>query len=71
MGEDKAQLLYDITQAIGKTNIKKVNIDTQAHTFNGLLTLLLNNEFDINNIFVELFKIDGINSVEKLDKILN
>jgi len=66
-GDDKEQLLHEITQAIGKTNMKKVNIDTTAHIFEGIINLSLQNEFELNKLFVDLFNIEGVKSVEKLE----
>jgi len=68
-GDDKEQLLHEITQAVGQTNMKRVNIDTTAHVFEGTIDLSLKNEFELNKLFVDLFRINGIKGVEKIEEL--
>lgn len=65
-GEDRESMLQKITEAIGKNNMVKLEINTTGTLFSAFMTFKLNNNKEMNNIFKKLFLIDGIRSVEKL-----
>lgn len=67
-GEDKESMLQQITEAIGKNNMVKLEISTTGTLFSASMTLKLKNNNDMNNIFKKLFLIDGIRSVEKINQ---
>lgn len=67
-GEDKESMLQQITEAIGKNNMLKLDIDTTGNMFSAYMILKLNSNNDMNLIFKRLFLVDGIRSVERVDK---
>lgn len=65
-GEDKESMLQQITEAIGKNNMIKLDIDTTGNMFSAFMILKITSKKDMNYIFKRLFMIDGIRSVEKV-----
>ncbi|HRP01053.1 MAG TPA: HD domain-containing protein [Candidatus Kapabacteria bacterium] len=66
-GEDRARMLYDITEAIGKTNIRRIQLDTSGNIFDGAISVYVIDEDELNRVFIKLLGIRGIKSVEKIE----
>jgi len=60
LGEDREEMLRHITEAIGQTNMQSINIDSTGKMFDGIISLHTKNKAELNLIFAELFKVDGI-----------
>ncbi len=60
LGEDREEMLRHITEAIGQTNMRSINIDSTGKMFDGIISLSTKNKDELNLLFAELFKIDGI-----------
>ena len=70
MGEDSPGLLNEISHAIvsyQNTNIKSININTNDSTFEGNVTLYVQNLEHLSRIIERLKKLKGIYSVERLE----
>ncbi len=70
MGEDSPGLLNEISHAIvsyQNTNIKSININTGDSTFEGSVTLYVNNLDHLSRIIQRLKKLKGIYSVERFE----
>jgi RelA/SpoT family (p)ppGpp synthetase len=70
MGEDSPGLLNEISHAIvayQNTNIKSININTSDSTFEGNVTLYVQNLEHLSRIIERLKKLKGIYSVERLE----
>jgi RelA/SpoT family (p)ppGpp synthetase len=65
-GEDKEKMLQRITEAIGKNNMVHIELDKTGSLFSGLITLKMKERLQLDKLFIELFKIPGIKSVEHL-----
>ncbi|MDC1068043.1 HD domain-containing protein [Candidatus Kapabacteria bacterium] len=65
-GEDKEKMLQRITEAIGKNNMLHIQLDTTGTLFSGLITLKMQERKKLDLLFLELFKIEGMRSVENL-----
>ncbi len=65
-GEDRESMLQQITEAIGKNNMIKLDVDTTGNMFSAFMILKINNKKDMNLIFKRLFLIDGIRAVERV-----
>lgn len=63
-GEDREKMLQRITEAIGRNNMVHIQLDTTGNLFSGLITLKLEQRKMLDNLFLDLFKIEGIKSVE-------
>jgi RelA/SpoT family (p)ppGpp synthetase len=67
-GEDRESMLQKITEAIGKNNMLKLDVDTTGNMFSAFMILKLNSKKELNIIFKRLFLIEGIRSVERIIK---
>jgi RelA/SpoT family (p)ppGpp synthetase len=69
LGDDRLGMLGEITSAIGQINILRINLyKTAENLFEGIFTVNLPNEEIINELFVRLLSIKGMNSVEILEE---
>lgn len=68
-GIDKIGMLSEISKVIAtdSVNIKSLNIDTKDGVFDGKIYIFVHNVADINKICSSLLKIDGIQSVHRLN----
>ncbi len=66
-GDDRARMLFDITEAIGKTNIRRIQLDTSGSNFDGAISVYVINEDELNRVFIKLISIKGIKSVKKIE----
>lgn len=69
-GEDSPGILNDIAHTIvtyKNTNIKSININTNDSTFEGSVTLYVNNLEHLNNIIERLKKLKGLYKVERFE----
>jgi (p)ppGpp synthase/HD superfamily hydrolase len=72
-GEDRPGILNDISHSIvtyRNTNIKSINISTTDSTFEGSVTLYVQNLEHLNRIIERLKKVQGIYSVERFESTL-
>ncbi|WP_337872389.1 bifunctional (p)ppGpp synthetase/guanosine-3',5'-bis(diphosphate) 3'-pyrophosphohydrolase [Ignavibacterium sp.] len=72
-GEDRPGILNDISHTIvtyRNTNIKSISINTTDSTFEGSVTLYVQNLEHLNRIMERLKKIQGIFSVERFESTL-
>jgi len=72
-GEDRPGILNDISHTIvtyRNTNIKSININTTDSTFEGSVTLYVQNLEHLNRIIERLKKVQGIYSVERFESTL-
>lgn len=72
-GEDRPGILNDISHTIvtyRNTNIKSININTTDSTFEGSVTLYVQNLEHLNRIIERLKKVQGIFSVERFESTL-
>ncbi|MEJ5261504.1 MAG: bifunctional (p)ppGpp synthetase/guanosine-3',5'-bis(diphosphate) 3'-pyrophosphohydrolase [Ignavibacterium sp.] len=72
-GEDRPGILNDISHTIvtyRNTNIKSININTTDSTFEGSVTLYVQNLEHLNRIIERLRKVQGIFSVERFESTL-
>ncbi len=67
VGEDREGMLKQITEAIGKNSMHELHISAQEEDFEGVFTLKLKDDDDVNNIFLKILNIQGIKSVNLLD----
>lgn len=67
VGEDRDGMLKEITQAIGQNSMHELHISAQEEDFEGVFTLKVAEEDDLNNIFLKILKISGIKSVNLVD----
>ena len=69
-GEDSPGILNDIAHTIvsyKNTNIKSININTNDSTFEGSVTVYINNLEHLNNIIERLRKLKGLYKVERFE----
>jgi (p)ppGpp synthase/HD superfamily hydrolase len=59
-------MLLDITEAIGKSNIKRINLDTADSMFDGALSVMVENVEELNNIMVRLLTVKGVSDVRRV-----
>lgn len=59
-GEDRKNMLSDITTAVGTNNIKRINLGTLGEDFEGIITLEIPNKNELNRLFFKLLSIPGI-----------
>lgn len=72
-GEDRPGILNDISHTIvtyRNTNIKSININTTDSTFEGSVTMYVQNLDHLNRIIERLKKVQGIYSVERFESTL-
>ena len=62
-GGDSNNMANKITAAIGDTYIQRINIGASGAEFDGIVDLQIDDEEEINDVFLRLFAIKGINSV--------
>lgn len=65
-GEDRERMLFDITEAIGKSIIKRISLDTSDSFFEGIVAIRVGSKSELNSIIAKLMGIKGIKSVVKL-----
>ena len=70
-GDDRENMLFDITDVIGRTYIKRINLDTTGAMFEGAVTVTVANHGELNYIFTKLLQIPGIKSVIRADEVDN
>ena len=69
-GEDRPGILNDIANTIvtfGNTNIKSININANNSSFEGTITLYVNNLDYLNRLIERIKKVRGIYSVERFE----
>jgi GTP pyrophosphokinase len=69
-GKDRPGILNDISHSIvtyRNTNIKSLNINSSDSTFEGSVTIYVNNLDHLNRIIERLKKIAGVFSVERFE----
>ncbi|MFW5662190.1 MAG: HD domain-containing protein, partial [Bacteroidota bacterium] len=66
-GEDREGMLKDISEAIGKSNIRRVSLDTSESDFEGTISIKIEKFEEINEIFAKLLNIKGIKGIEHKD----
>ena len=69
-GKDKPGILNDISHSIvtyQNTNIKSININSSDSSYEGSITLYVNNLDHLNRIIERLKKINGVFSVERFE----
>lgn len=66
-GDDRNRMLFDITEAIGKTNIRGIQLGTSGSNFEGAISVYVMDEDELNRVFIKLLGIKGIKSVEKIE----
>lgn len=72
-GEDRPGILNDISHTIvtyRNTNIKSININTTDSTFEGSVTVYVQNLEHLNRIIERLKKVQGIYSVERFESTI-
>jgi RelA/SpoT family (p)ppGpp synthetase len=65
-GEDRERMLFDITDAIGKSIIKRISLDTSESFFEGIIKIKVSDTKELNSIIAKLMGIRGIKSVIKV-----
>lgn len=65
-GEDRELMLLDITEAIGKSNIKRINLDTADSMFDGAISVMVENVEELNRIMVRLLTVKGVSDVRRV-----
>ena len=65
-GEDRERMLFEITEAIGKSIIKRINLDTSESYFEGIVTIRVSDKQELNSIIARLMGIRGVKSVIKM-----
>lgn len=63
IGDDREGMLQNITEAIGKNNMKEINIGSIGDTFEGLIKLQLISRDNLNQLFLKLLNVKGIKGV--------
>ena len=69
-GEDSPGILNEIAHTIvnyKSTNIKSININTNDSTFEGSVTVYVNNLEHLNNLMERLKKLKGLYKVERFE----
>ncbi len=66
-GEDRNHMLSDITDVIGRNDIKRIYLGATEADFEGNLTIRIEDEAQINHLFLRLFEVKGISSVTLID----
>jgi (p)ppGpp synthase/HD superfamily hydrolase len=70
MGEDSPGILNEISHTIvsyQNTNIKSININTGNSTFEGSVTLYVQNLDHLSRVIDKLKKLKGVYSVERFE----
>lgn len=67
IGQDRAGMLKEITEAVGQTNILRINLSLNNNAFfEGAFTLNIKDEKQSNLIYTKLLSIKGVKVVEQL-----
>lgn len=66
-GEDREAMLLDITDAVGRNYIKRIQLDTSGTNFEGTLTVKVSSKHELKNLFAKLLSIKGVKGVEILE----
>ncbi len=66
-GEDRERMLFEITEAIGKSIIKRINLDTSDSLFEGIVTIKVENRKELNSIIAKLMSIKGVKNVSRME----
>ena len=67
VGDDRLNILNDIKNAIGPSNISRISISSNNSIFEGIFTLSNKDNIFLNLLFTKLFTVKGIKQVEKID----
>ncbi len=67
-GEDRPQLLHDITIGIGTNNIQRINLSTVDSVFEAAFTISMNSRSELNALFTKLLTIRGIKGIEQIEE---
>ncbi|GAB1370937.1 hypothetical protein MASR1M45_09990 [Candidatus Kapaibacterium sp.] len=65
-GEDRERMLFEITEAIGKSVIRRINLDTSDAFFEGIVTIKVRKKTELNAIIAKLMSIKGIKGVSRI-----
>lgn len=65
-GVDRERMLFEITDAIGKSIIKRISLDTTDNFFEGIVALKVKDNQELNSIIARLMGIRGVKSVVKI-----
>ncbi|GAB1373118.1 hypothetical protein MASR1M45_31820 [Candidatus Kapaibacterium sp.] len=65
-GEDRERMLFEITEAIGKSIIRRINLDTSDAFFEGIVTIKVRKKTELNAIIAKLMSIKGIKGVSRI-----
>lgn len=67
-GDDRPGILNEITKAIDKNNIHRINMYASSSNFEGVFSLSVANLDYLNHLFAKLLKIPGLKSVERVEE---
>ena len=65
VGEDRPGLLHDITKEIGQINILRISISTSNSIFEGIFTLNVKENSNLNNLISNLLTLKGLRGVDQ------
>lgn len=65
-GVDRDRMLLEITEAIGKSIIKRINLDTSDSFFEGIVAIRVKDKHELNSTIARLMGIRGVKSVIKI-----
>ncbi len=68
-GEDRDGMLQDISNAIGRANIRRINLDAAGSIFEGAVSIIIDSRQQLNHLFSKLLMIKGIRAVEKIEDL--
>ncbi len=66
-GEDKPGMLNEITNAIDRNNIQRINMYSHNNMFEGIFTIKLDDLEHLSNLLARLLKIKGLRGVERIE----
>ncbi|HQJ90047.1 MAG TPA: GTP pyrophosphokinase, partial [Paludibacteraceae bacterium] len=69
-GIDRMGMLSQIVKVISdehSVNVNKVNLETKDGIFEGRITIYVHDVEDVNNLSMNLLKIKGVNSVNRVE----
>ena len=70
-GIDRIGLANDITRIISyelNVNMRKINISVNNGIFEGVIDLYVHHSNDLNNIFMKISNVKGIDSVKRVEE---
>ena len=73
-GIDRKGMLGQIVKVISdehSVNVNKVNMETKDGIFEGFITIYVHDLEDLNNLSMNLLKINGVNSVNRVELSMN